>query len=98
MFDLEIDSHGFILTRNQRFLRSYDAARAAFAGQAGNLQRVSAADDGHLGRQARQTVQAGNSYLHDYSVPLMDTERIDPASARCRVVSGEGLEHLRPAP
>jgi signal transduction histidine kinase len=96
MLDLEMDSRGFILAKDQRFLRSYNTARAAFAGQAANLERVSAADDAYQGRQARQIVQADYSYIRDYSVPLMNTERNNPASARSRVASGEGLKRLAP--
>jgi CHASE3 domain sensor protein len=40
-FDLEMDSRGFILTGDQRFLRSYYTARAAFPGQAAKLEQVS---------------------------------------------------------
>jgi signal transduction histidine kinase len=96
VFDQEMDARAFILLREQRFLRSYDTARAAFAGQAANLERVSAEDDADQGRQVRQMVQAGNSYMHDYTAPLMDMQRNSPATARSKVVSGEGLERLAP--
>jgi signal transduction histidine kinase len=94
MFDLEMDSRAFILIRDQRFLRSYDAARAAFDGQAVNLEQVAAEVDVHQGDRARQIVRADNAYVNDYSVPLMNTERTDPAGARARVVSGEGIQRL----
>ena len=92
--DLETDSRAFILLGDQRYLRSYDTARAAFAGQAASLERVAAEDGASQGRQARQIVQAGNSYVNEYSVPLINTQRKSPASARTRVVSGEGVERL----
>jgi signal transduction histidine kinase len=94
MFDLEMDSRGFILSGDQRFLHSYYVARAAFPGLSAELERVSPAEDADQGRRARQIVQADQVYLRDYSVPLMNTERKDHASARSRVVSGEGLKRL----
>jgi len=94
MFDLEMGSRGFILTGDQYFLRSYDAARADFPGQAAKLEQVSRAENAGQGRQARQIVQADQAYIRDYSVPLMNTERKDHGAARSRVVSGEGLKRL----
>jgi signal transduction histidine kinase len=94
--DLEMNSRAFVLVGEQRFLQSYDTARAGFTGQAADLEQVSAAVDTHQGEQARQIVRVGNSYLHDYSVPLMDTERTSPADARSKVLSGEGLKRLAP--
>jgi signal transduction histidine kinase len=93
-FDLEMDSRGFILTGDQRFLRSYYTARAAFPGQAAKLEQVSPAEDADQGRRAGQIVQADQAYMRDYSVPLMNTERNDYGSARSRVASGEGLKRL----
>jgi signal transduction histidine kinase len=94
--ELVIDSRGYILTKDQRFLRSYNTARAALPGQETDLERISAADNTDQGRRARQIAQADDSYIRDYSVPLMNTERNNPASARSSPVSGEGLERLAP--
>jgi signal transduction histidine kinase len=94
MFDLEMDSRRFVLTGDQSFLRSYDIASAALAGQAATLERASRAEGGDQGRQAGQIVQAEQAYMRDYSVPLMNTERTDLGSARSRVASDEGLSRL----
>jgi signal transduction histidine kinase len=94
--DLELDSRGYILTKDHRFLRSYNAARAAFPRQAADLVRISAAENADQGRRARQIMQADDAYMRDYSVLVMNTERNNPASARSRVGSGEGLERLVP--
>ena len=94
LFDMEMDSRGFILTGDQRFLRSYYTARAAFPGQASKLEQLSPAEDVVQGRRAGQIVQADQAYMRDYSVPLMNAARNDHASARSRVVSGEGLKRL----
>jgi signal transduction histidine kinase len=94
MFDLEMDSRGFVLTGDQTFLRSYSTARAALDGQAAKLERDSRAEGGEQGRRARQIVQAGQTYVRDYSVPLMNTERDDHDSARSRVMSDEGMKRL----
>jgi signal transduction histidine kinase len=92
--DLELNSRAFVLIGDQRFLRSYNAARAAFDGRAAEFERVSAGDDASQGRQAHQIVRAGNSYLQGYSVPLMATERNDHAGALATVTSGDGLKRL----
>jgi hypothetical protein len=85
------------LSRCTRVHRSYTTARAVFPGQAAHLERVSAAENADQGRRARQIVQADDSYLRDYSMPLMDTERKNnPAAAWSRAVGGEGLERLVP--
>jgi signal transduction histidine kinase len=94
MFDLEMGSRGFVLTGDQGFLRSYSTARAALAGQGEKLERASLVEGGDQGRWAGRIVQAGQAYLRDYSVPLMNTERNDHASARDRVMSDEGLKRL----
>ena len=91
MFDLEMDSRRFVLTGDQRSLRSYNTARAALAGQTVKLERASLAEGGDQGRLAGQLVQADQDYMRDYSVPLMNTER---GSARSRVTSDEGLKRL----
>jgi signal transduction histidine kinase len=93
---LEMQSRGFLLTKDQRFLRSYNGARAVFPGQAADLERTSAADNADQGRRARHIVQADDSYLRDYSIPLMSTARNNFAAAWSRVVSGEGLKRLVP--
>jgi signal transduction histidine kinase len=92
--DLETGARGYILTGNQRFLRSWNSARAALPGQAAELERISAADSAQQGARARQVVGLASGYLNDYSVRLVDTERTDPAAARTRVVSGEGEQRL----
>jgi signal transduction histidine kinase len=94
--DLEVDSRAYVLTGQPRFLRSYEAARAAIPGQAAAFDRVSAKENADQSRRARQIIQADDAYLHGYSVPLMNTERVDHAAARTRTLSGEGLELLTP--
>lgn len=94
LFDLEMDSRGFILTGDPRFLRSYNTARAAFPGQASKLEQLSPAEDVVQGRRAGQIAQADQAYIRDYSEPLMNAARSDYGSARSRVVNGEGLKRL----
>ena len=91
MVDLEMDSRRFVLTGDQRFLRSYNAARAGLPGQAMQLERASQAEGGDQVRRAGQIVQAEQAYMRDYSVPLMMTAR---NAARSRVMSDEGLNRL----
>jgi signal transduction histidine kinase len=94
--DLEIDSRGYVLTGQQRFLRSYDAARAALPAQVAAFERVSADENADQGRRAHEIAQADDAYIRGYSAPLMSTERTDHAAARAKTISGEGLELLTP--
>jgi signal transduction histidine kinase len=53
------------------------------------LERLSAAGDVEQGRLLRQIVQAGESYIREYSVSTVDAARRDPASARAVAVVQE---------
>jgi len=59
------------------------------------LERLSAAGDVEQGRLARRIVQAGESYIREYSVSTVDAARRDPASARAVAVVQERKRALR---
>ncbi|WP_343965430.1 sensor histidine kinase, partial [Kribbella koreensis] len=68
--DLETGQRGFLLTGSAEFLQPWQQARAAFPQQASALEDLVAGSTEQHARAVRLT-QAGTSYLHDYSEPLI---------------------------
>jgi signal transduction histidine kinase len=93
VIDAENGLRGYVITGREEFLQPLHAAQAAFTEQAGTLQRLIADNPGQLTR-ARQITQAGASYIQDYTVPLVDTARRDPAAARTLTATAEGKRRL----
>ena len=91
--DLETGQRGFVITGQERFLQPWQAARAAFPEQARTLEGLVAGNPEQQ-RRARQLEQAGTSYVRDYSVPLVDAARRDPASARTAAATDEGRRRV----
>jgi CHASE3 domain sensor protein/GAF domain-containing protein/anti-sigma regulatory factor (Ser/Thr protein kinase) len=79
ILDIETGQRGFLITRQERFLQPWEAARTAFPGQAQKI--VSLADTPELRRQALEISHGGDSFIHDYSIPLVDAaKRGDPSA------------------
>jgi signal transduction histidine kinase len=91
--DLETGQRGFLLTGRDDLLQPWQAARAAFPGQAALLQRLVAGNPEQLAR-ARRIAQAGSTYIHDYSVPLIDAARKDRATVQMVAVTEEGKRRV----
>ena len=91
--DLETGQRGFIITGQEGFLQPWRDAQAAIPGQAATLERLV---DGNPEQQARaqRITQATTSYLHDYSIPLVETARRDPPAARTVAVTEEGKQRI----
>jgi len=80
VLNIETGQRGFVITRQERFLQPWTAGRAAFAGQARGLVRLSDAP----GQRsiALAISRNGRSFIDDYSVPLVaQARRADPAAA-----------------
>jgi CHASE3 domain sensor protein len=75
--DLETGERGFLITREERFLEPWVAARTAFPDASSELNRLAAvpAQDS----RARQITKATASYISDYSVPLVAAARRNEA-------------------
>ncbi|MEU9453820.1 SpoIIE family protein phosphatase [Streptomyces sp. NPDC048277] len=89
ILDVESGQESYLVTRQDQFLRSWQAARAAFPAQAQRLIDVSTSP---AQRQlAWQIRQAGQSFIDDYSVPLVDAARrgAPAASGAARTLQGE---------
>jgi signal transduction histidine kinase len=91
--DLETGQRGFIITGQEGFLQPWRDAQAAIPGQAATLERLV---DGNPEQQARaqRIAQATTSYLHDYSIPLVETARRDLPAARTAAVTEEGKQRI----
>nr|SBO95735.1 putative two-component system sensor kinase [Nonomuraea gerenzanensis] len=81
IIDMETGQRGFALTGQESYLRPWDAAVAAFPGQAGELERLVAGDPGQR-ELARRIAAAGISYIDDYSAPLVRAMRAGGGGAR----------------
>jgi signal transduction histidine kinase len=79
--DLQTGERGFVISGQESFLEPWQAAQAAFPGQAAQLEQLVAGNAEQLARAQRIT-QEGVSYIRDYSIPLVNAARRDPASVR----------------
>ena len=87
--DLETGQRGFIITGQERFLQPWHDAQVAFPDQARNLQQL-VADNPEQQARAQRLTQQVDSYLLDYSIPLVTAAYQDPAAARSEAATDEG--------
>jgi signal transduction histidine kinase len=92
VIDLETGQRGFVITREERFLEPWAAARTALPEQARKL--ASSVDDPAQTRRAREIARASTSYVEDYSVPLVNAARRGDASARSVRATEEGKRRV----
>ena len=93
VIDLETGQRGFILTGEERFLQPWRDARAALPKEIGTLEQL-AADNPNQEARAQVVTRAAESYLQDYSVPLVASARHDLASARSGTATSEGRQRI----
>ncbi|WP_053661918.1 SpoIIE family protein phosphatase [Streptomyces sp. MMG1121] len=67
--DLETGQRGFVITGEKQFLEPWQTARTTFSGQAQQLVRLSTTPSQRT--LAQHIRQAGESLIHDYSIPLV---------------------------
>src|SRR5829696_2815825 len=91
--DLETGQRGFVITGQEDFLRPWQNAQAVFPEPAGRLERL-VADNPEQQARARRITEAVTSYIRDYSVPLVDVARSDPASVRTVTATDEGKRRI----
>jgi signal transduction histidine kinase len=91
--DLETGQRGFVITGQERYLEPWRAARTTFLGQARTLSDL-VADNPVQRRRAQRITQAYVSYVRDYSDPLIETARRDPAAARSLAATDEGKRRM----
>ncbi|TMR08306.1 HAMP domain-containing protein [Nonomuraea turkmeniaca] len=88
IIDMETGQRGFALTGQEQFLQPWRAAITAYPGEVGALERL-VADTPAQRVLARQIATAGASYIHDYSIPLVEKTRRDPAAVPSPEVAEE---------
>ncbi|MFG3017459.1 SpoIIE family protein phosphatase [Streptomyces sp. NPDC048254] len=94
--DMEGGQLSYVITQQDEFLKPWRAGRAAFPVEAQRLVDMSPSPSQR--RLARQIQESGQSFIDDYSVPLVDaTRRGDPdATSSARTREGRQLvEALR---
>jgi signal transduction histidine kinase len=94
VIDIEAAERGFVITGDPRFLPPWHQAQARFRQQAAALGSLASAGDAGQGSLAHQIALAGESYIADYSVPLVTMARRDPESARTVAVTEEGQRRI----
>jgi signal transduction histidine kinase len=92
VLDLETGQRGFVITRQERFLQPWRAALAAFPDEARSLVRF--ADSPEQARRVRRLGRAAESYVRDYSVPLVKAARRGDASASGVAATLEGKRRV----
>jgi signal transduction histidine kinase len=92
VIDLETGVRGFVITGEERFLEPWSAAQIAFPKAADRL--VSLAGDPGQVRLAQRIAEEGNSYIRDYSIPLVDAARRGDPSARSVATTEEGRRRV----
>ncbi|WP_186831731.1 SpoIIE family protein phosphatase [Streptomyces sp. ISID311] len=92
IIDLETGQRGFALTGQERYLKPWEAARAAYPGRARTFLRSS--DSAGLRNQATQIVRSGQSFIKDYSVPVVEAQRRGDPVARSAATVDEGRRRV----
>jgi signal transduction histidine kinase len=93
LLDLETGQRGFVITRQERFLQPWAATRRSFPKRAGTLLKL--VDGGPAEETwARRIARAGQSYIDDYSVPLVEAARRDQPYADSVAATAAGKRRM----
>jgi signal transduction histidine kinase/CHASE3 domain sensor protein len=93
VLDLETSVRGYVLTRQRPFLQPWLAGVRAFPHRVATLERL-VRGDRQQERAARAIIANVRAYIRDYSTPLVEIARRDPAGARSLVRAGEGKRRV----
>jgi signal transduction histidine kinase len=91
--DLQTGQHEFLITAREDALEPWSAAQTAFPRRAKALERL-VADNPAQEARAQRIEQTVTSYIQDYSIPLVNAARRDPATARTPQVNEEGQQRI----
>jgi signal transduction histidine kinase len=93
LLDLETGQRGFVLTREERFLQPWQAARVAFPRRAATLVALVVGEPA-AEKEAREIARRERSYIRDYSVPLVKAARRGDPSARSVAATEAGRRRV----
>jgi signal transduction histidine kinase len=94
--DLEASVRGYIITGDKRMLTPLTDAQNEALQEGRTLVRLTAQNDPGQAARARQIVGDTESYVHDYTIPLVSAIRVEPTSARALATIAEGEQRLQP--
>jgi serine phosphatase RsbU (regulator of sigma subunit)/CHASE3 domain sensor protein len=92
VLDIETGQRGFVITRQDQFLYPWTAAQGHFPAQAQQLVGMSTTPAQRS--LAQQISQAGESFIHDYSIPVVDAARRGDPSASSVAVMLDGKRRV----
>ncbi|WP_164836342.1 SpoIIE family protein phosphatase [Actinacidiphila soli] len=92
VLDIETGQRGFVITRREQFLQPWTAGRAAFPGQA--LEFVRLSDAPGQRSIALAISRDGQSFINDYSVPLVESVRRGDPAASSTATTQEGRRRV----
>jgi signal transduction histidine kinase/CHASE3 domain sensor protein len=93
VIDLETGVRGFVLTRDDRFLEPWHAARRNLPARAAALERQSAANP-EQERTARRLALAASAYVEQYATPLLRAARQGDPAARSVATTLDGKRRV----
>jgi signal transduction histidine kinase len=92
VIDLETGVRGYLLTDDESFLAPWTAARQAIGPETVRLQRLARVPEQHT--RAVRITGAIDSYIDDYSVPLVEAARRGDAGATSSATTAEGRQRI----
>jgi signal transduction histidine kinase len=92
VIDLETGVRGYVLTGEASFLEPWTAARESIGPQLADLQRLARMPEQH--QRAVAITEAIDSYIDDYSVPLVEAARRGDAGVRSIATTAEGKRRV----
>ena len=94
--DLETNVRGFIITGDERLLTPLGDVQNDAIAEGRTLDRLTATGDPRQAGRAREIVRDTETYVREYSIPLVTQIRQDPRSARSVARIAEGEQRLQP--
>jgi signal transduction histidine kinase len=95
VIDLQTGQRGYRITRDEKFLEPWTAARANFSAKADELRRLAAAHEPGQGNRAKEIAQDSESYISDYSDPVVKAVRANlDTDMNGKLSPGEGKRRI----
>ena len=88
VLDLETGERGYVVTGDERFLQPWRQAKAQLPRQSALLTSV------FPGADSSSIVRSSLSYLHDWSIPVVQLAHRSRSAAEAKVATGGGLQRV----